>query len=114
MNIKVEFNESECIQKIEHRFSLVQKKLDAQVLKDSNIYCPLDTSMLQKSAITSSVLGSGLLIWNTPYAKAQYYGLKNKSLDKNPNASCKWFEVAKSKRLDVWRKLVDDEYHKNP
>lgn len=90
-----------------------QAKLDAQVLKDSNYYCPMDTGMLQKSAILSTVIGSGVIRWNTPYAAEQYYSKPNKSHQKNPNASCKWFEVAKAKNLKNWIRLVNDEFSKN-
>ena len=43
-----------------------QIKLDAQVLTDSNYYCPLKTGTLQKSGIINTVLGSGLVVWKTP------------------------------------------------
>jgi len=113
MEIKVDFDTASESARVQAAIAKVQKKLDAQVLKDSNKYCPLDTGMLQKSAILNSVLGSGQLVWNTPYAVDQYYNKPNKSHQRNPNACRLWFEVAKSKNQDVWEKLVNDEYIKN-
>lgn len=113
MKINVDFDTVAITAETKAKIKRCQAVLDAQVLKDSNYYCPLDTGMLQKSAITSSKLGSGKLIWNTPYAEDQYYNKPNKSHQKNPNATVKWFEVAKSKCLKTWEKLVNDEYRKN-
>lgn len=86
-----------------------QMKLDAQVLADSNFYCPLKEGDLQKSAIINTVIGSGLVKWCTPYAHSQYHRLDfDHSQQKNPNACAKWFEAAKARKMEQWRKLVDD------
>lgn len=89
-----------------------QMRLDQQVITDSNYYCPLRASQggtLQKSAIINTVLGSGLVQWKTPYARAQYYGVNfDHSKSANPNACAKWFEAAKARKMEQWRKLVDD------
>lgn len=111
--VKIDFSVSENQQKAQYAMHQAQKVLDNCVLKDSNRYCPEDSSMLKKSAIISTVLGSGRVIWSTPYAVAQYYGMPNKSKQKNPNAAMKWFEVAKSKKSKQWEGIVYDEYIKN-
>ena len=86
-----------------------QMKLDAQVLADSNYYVPLKSEVLQKSAIKKTVLGSGEVKWVTPYARAQYYGVDfDHSKQFNPNACARWFEAAKARKMEQWRKLVDD------
>ena len=113
MKMNVEFDPNSTMAKVKNNVSLCQKVLDVQVMKDSNYYCPMDTSMLQKSAIAHTVIGSGMVQWVTPYAREQYYGHPNKSHQKNPNAAMKWFEVAKAKCLKNWEKLVNDEYRKN-
>lgn len=113
ITITIHLDEVELNGRIDRGIKAAQFALDSQVLKDSNYYCPLDTSNLQKSGITSTVIGSGLITWRTPYARAQYYSCPNKSLQRNPNASQKWFEVAKSKNLKNWEKLANDEYFKN-
>lgn len=112
-NVKVVVNDREVTERIERRIDGVQARLDAQVLKDSNYYCPMDTGILQKSAVIHSVLGSGLLIWQTPYAREQYYndGYTHKH-SRNPNATSRWFESAKARRLKTWVKLANDEYQK--
>lgn len=82
-----------------------QKILDSQALKDSNYFIPADTWNLRDSSLIHTKVGSGLLVWNTPYASALYWNPQyNFSEDKNPNASGLWFEEAKAKYLDDWLK----------
>lgn len=99
--------------RLSKNFKKAQMALDAKVLQDSNYYIPMDSGSLKNSGILSTKIGSGLVEWSAPYAAAQYYGKPNKSHQKNPNATMKWFEVAKSKKLKEWEKLANDEYNKD-
>ena len=103
------FNSAAAKRKFSGAIHKAQIKLDAQVLADSNYYCPLKTGTLQKSGIINTVLGSGLVVWKTSYARAQYYGVNfDRSKDPNPNACAKWFEAAKARKVKQWEKLVND------
>lgn len=96
--------------KVVQRFESVQGFLDALVIKDSNYFCPKETSVLQKSAIINTVMGSGLLIWQTPYARAQYYGEHfDHSQQRNLNACAKWFEAAKVRWHSKWVRFVNEK-----
>lgn len=53
---------------------LVQKVIDAAVIKYSIPYCPFDTGVLANSPFTASVIGSGRVVYQTPYARYLYYG----------------------------------------
>lgn len=55
------------------RASSAQKYVDSEVLRLSSRYIPLRTSMLQKSGIWGTEIGSGEVAWIAPYAKKQYY-----------------------------------------
>lgn len=111
--VEVNINERQIINKTNNAASHAVAVLTNQVLKDSNYYIPLDTGSLKNSGIISTKLNSGFVTWRTPYARAQYYGLPNKSKEYNPNAACKWFEVAKSKNMAQWEKLANDQFNKN-
>ena len=101
--VKVNLNESGLRRKAESSTSKAQYILDSQVLKDSNLYVPMDTSTLRDSSIMHSRLGSGSLKWDTPYARRLYYGTTYKfSKDKNKSASSLWFEKAKAKSKKDW------------
>lgn len=110
MKVSVELNTQGVKSQIRSKVERAQFKLDEQVAKDSNYFCPDDTGSLQKSVIPSAASGRGELDWNEKYANRQYYGLPNKSKDKNPNASMKWFERAKALWSKKWERLVNAEF----
>lgn len=85
-----------------------QAPLDAMILQDSNYFCPVKTGTLQKSAIINSRLGSGELVWRTPYARRLYYEYKKPPYQANPNACAKWFEAAKARWFEKWVRTVNE------
>lgn len=52
----------------------VQKYVDSEVLRLCAPYTPFDTGVLKGSGIRATKIGSGIVKWNTPYARYQYYG----------------------------------------
>lgn len=110
MKVSVELNTQGVKSQIHGSVKRVQFVLDQQVAKDSNYFCPEDTGSLQKSVIPSAASGAGLLEWNEKYTDRQYYGMPNKSKDRNPNASMKWFERAKALWSKKWERLVNAEF----
>ena len=92
------------------RVERAQKALDIQILKDSNYYCPDRSGTLMRSGGIAS--GGGAVVWDMPYARKQYHDFPNKSKDKNPNASVKWFEMAKAVMLKLWLEVANNEYSK--
>lgn len=77
--------------------------LDNEVIKDTHKYVPFKTGILAKSAITGSNIGKGVIIYNTPYARYQYYGDGFKfNKHKNPQAQARWFEASKAVNISKW------------
>lgn len=52
----------------------VQKYIDSEVLRLSDPYVPFDTGNLKKSGQRATEIGSGVVQYNAPYARYQYYG----------------------------------------
>ena len=52
----------------------VQKVIDAAVIRECSQYVPFDEGILAGSANTATKIGSGEVIYDTPYARYQYYG----------------------------------------
>ena len=52
----------------------VQKTIDESFLRACDPYLPFDSGMLRDSGITSTKIGSGQVIWDTPYAHYLYEG----------------------------------------
>ena len=107
-NVKSTLKESGIKSDIESKIQQQQKYFDALVLQDSNFFCPIKTGTLQKSAIINSRLGSGELVWKTPYARRQYYEYSKPPYQPNPNACGKWFEAAKARWLEKWVRFVNE------
>lgn len=107
-NVKTALNSAEIKADLEATTRQVQAPLDALILQDSNFFCPIKTGTLQKSAIINSRIGSGELVWRTPYARRQYYEYSKPPYQPNPNACGKWFEAAKARWFDKWVRFVNE------
>ena len=107
-NVKTALNSAEIKADLEATTRQVQAPLDALIMADSNYFCPIKTGKLQQSAIINSRLGSGELVWKTPYARRQYYDYHKPPYQPNPNACGKWFEAAKARWLEKWVRFVNE------
>lgn len=105
---KISVNENGIKSNIEEQARKTQAGLDSLILSDSNYFCPIKTGTLQKSAIINSRIGSGELVWKTPYARRQYYDYHKPPYQPNPNACGKWFEAAKARWLEKWVRFVNE------
>lgn len=108
------------------RFHKAQCFVDSEVIRLSAQYVPKRNGVLIRSAPIATEIGSGLVIYRTPYAKYQYYGklmvdpdtgsawarpgvkkvLTNRDLvhAESPPRGAFWFESMKEKyRLDILR-----------
>lgn len=82
----------------------VLPKLSKEILADCNEYCKEDQQTLIKSSQLHSKLKEGKLIWETPYAKRQYWEIKT-SL--TPGRTWKWCETARRKHKERWKKNAE-------
>ena len=91
------------LRRFNNQYDRAQMWLDNQVIQDSTPYVPMNTGALFKSAITGTELGSGEVVWDTPYARRCYYGENfNFRKDKHPHAQAYWFEAAKAANKATW------------
>lgn len=105
-NVRIQLNAQD---RVNANLGLAQFMLDQQVIKDSNYFVPEDTGTLKGSALISSDVGKGRVVWNTPYARKLYYNPQyNFSKDKNPNARGLWFEESKKIHKQQWLKMAQD------
>ncbi len=51
-----------------------QQQLDESFLKYCDDYVPVKNRVLLGSGRNSTTIGSGEIVWNTPYARYQYFG----------------------------------------
>lgn len=102
MKVSFTMNKAYTLRRFSTRFKRAQEYLDNEVLKDSTPYVPMDTGNLYKSGIRHTVLGSGEVVWNTPYARINYYTGRRFRKTHHPKATSKWFEHAKSVNKTKW------------
>lgn len=51
----------------------VQKMIDSEIIRRCDPKVPFRTSMLKDSAQIATVIGSGIIVYDTPYARRMYY-----------------------------------------
>ena len=124
MGVRVEFDAKKLHKKIEGLGKKGTGLLTHEVIKDSNVFIPMDSGELMRSALKSSDYANGKAIWDTSYARRLYYnpqfnfntaGKTTKHKDGktkfhrgNPNARGLWFEEAKAVNLPKWVNLVEE------
>ena len=104
MPVRIIMNRQKVEQKIEYKFKKGLGMLANEILNDCNQYCKMDSGALIASSYIHSKLDDGLLIWQTPYARRQYWEIKTAIPDPNSQATWKWCEVAKRKHLHQWER----------
>lgn len=97
-------------------FDRAQEYIDSEVLRLSMPYLPRQSGMLARSGELATVIGSGEVIYNAPYARYQYYGkvmvgrapkrLTDRDLTYSgaPKRGALWFERMKADHLEKIRR----------
>lgn len=76
------------------KFNNVQQYVDSEVLRKCQPYVPFDTGILDQSGIMNTRIGSGQVIYRTPYARRWYY--INAKFQGAPQRGKQWFERMKN------------------
>lgn len=96
--------------KWQKRYSAAQRFVDSEVLRLSGPYIPLLTSMLIKSGLLGTEIGSGTVSWIAPYARRQYYATRKPGSQTGPLRGPFWFSrmkaVHRTKIISGARKLA--------
>ena len=107
MKYRLQLNTQLTVSRFHPKYQAAQRFLDNEVLKDSAPYVPMRTGFLMNSGNTGTVIGSGEVVYNAPYAKACYYATNRQfNKQKHPQACAQWFEKAKTANIDSWIKGV--------
>lgn len=77
----------------------VQRFVDQSVLNLSDPYVPFDTGVLKTSGYVATDIGSGEVVYETPYARKMYYNPQFKFQDA-PMRGAFWAERMLADRLD--------------
>ena len=113
MPVKIQINPNTVTAKVVTAWDKGLKDLSDEILADCNEFCKDDQDTLIRSSYTHSKPEKGKLIWQTDYAKRQYWEIRTAIKDKNPNASWKWCEVAKRRYKNRWKELAEMKLREN-
>ena len=111
--MKVKIDKTTVKLKVENAFNRPLALLSEEILNDCNQYCKEDTGALIQSSLIHSEPSRGQLIWQTPYARRQYWEIRTAYADVNPHASWKWCEVAKRLHLSQWERQAQKLFKEN-
>ena len=104
MPIKIQIDPNKVGTKVQGAWDKGLFILSSQVLGDCNQYVKVDQHTMESSSYSASQLSEGRLVWDTPYAKRQYWAIRT-SL--TPGRTWKWCETAKRKFRSDWQKLAE-------
>ena len=104
MSVKIQIDQNKVGLKVQGAWKESLLPLSAQILQDCNQYVKVDQHTMESSSYAASDLNNGKLVWDTPYAKRQYWEIKT-SL--TPGRTWKWCETAKRKFKSDWQKLAE-------
>ena len=104
MPVRIEINKHQVAAKVEGAWQKGLYALSGQVLMNCNEFVKHDQGTLESSSYAHSQLDKGKLIWQTPYAKRQYWEIKT-SL--TPGRTLKWCETAKRKYKELWNRQAE-------
>lgn len=79
---------------------------------DTEDYVPYLSGELSDSARLTSNFERAQLVWDTPYARAQYYGYPRKNQGResphHPLATMNWFEHSKTAHFRSWLRAAQE------
>jgi hypothetical protein len=110
MPVKIRIDPNQVGQKVMTAWKDGLAALSEEILADCNEYCKEDQHTLIDSSLAASIPSEGKLIWETPYAKRQYWAIKT-SL--TPGRTWKWCETAKRKHKERWKRLAERGLREN-
>ena len=108
--MKFQISKSQVKAKVQGAWEKGLYGLSTEILADCNEYCKVDQNTLIMSSMEHSQLANGILVWQTPYARRQYWEIKT-SL--TPGRTWKWCETAKRKRIREWEEAAQRAVDRN-
>lgn len=108
--MKITVSKAQLQAKVDSAWKKSLRYLASEVRKDCNQYVKYDKGQLERSSLVHSVLEQGKIVWDTPYAKRQYWEIKT-SL--TPGRTWKWCETAKVKYKDKWQRQAQRGFERH-
>lgn len=102
--MRITINESQVMAKVQNAWKAALYGLTTEILADCNEYVKRSPEhTMRDSSLIHSKPGDGLIVWETPYAKRQYWEIQTAL---TPGTTWRWIETAKRHHLDRWNRLA--------
>lgn len=106
MSVTININKQRIFGRVDKAWAKTLPDITREIRDDANEYVKVQNRALYASALEHSELDQGIIRWQTPYAKRQYWEIETAYTEQNPRATWKWFHVAKQRHLDRWLEQV--------
>lgn len=100
---------------LDNNLSHAQKMLDHAIMSDTDPFVPMRQGTLASSVIRATEVGSGIIEYDTPYARHMYYGVHYKtgkpfkySTLKHPLACKEWVKASRAVNMGKWKQIVKE------
>ena len=104
MTVKINIDHAKVLAKVDVAWSKGTAPLAGEILADCNEYVKRSPEhTMRDSSLIHSKPGDGLIVWETPYAKRQYWEIQTAL---TPGTTWRWIETAKRYHLDRWKRLA--------
>lgn len=113
MSVRININKTLVTQKVERATEKALWEVTSNIMADCNEFVKHDKGTLEGSSMIHSLPEKGVITWQTPYARRQYWEIKTAHKNFNPNATWKWCEAAKLKYKEKWTRQIQKAFNKN-
>ena len=110
MSVQIRISPAQVSARVSTAWNAGLAALSEEILADCNEYCKEDRGTLIASSLVHSLPSEGKLVWQTPYARRQYWEIRT-SL--TPGRTFKWCETAKRKNNGRWLRLAERGLREN-
>ena len=107
MPVKIQIDPHHTAAKVQKAWDDALPLICEEILADCNKFVKEDQGTLRKSSQWASDLPHGQLVWDTAYAKRQYWEIKT-SL--TAGRTWRWCETAKANHFDEWQAKAQKEF----
>ena len=99
--MKMTISKAQVQAKVQDAWDKTLFALTSEILADCNEYVKRSPERtMRDSSLSHSKLRQGLIVWETPYARRQYWEIKTAL---TPGTTWRWIETAKRAHLSEWK-----------
>ena len=102
--MKIQINKAQVQARVMGAFQENLPALTTEILADCNEYVKRSPNhTMRDSSLIHSKPSEGLIVWETPYARRQYWEIQTAL---TPGTTWRWIETAKRKHMARWQRLA--------